>query len=355
MRIGYSFWGFLGPGITDTPDGGRSHRRILIVGLIKAGHDVVFLQADRDLGEAGQDLRSRYTWDDGLPGIDVLFLEWRWPIPGRNTTPCGTPGHTCDLHRQAQLVSHYTLGRQVPTILWDKDRQLPPRSPLRALPNVTVCEAALIPSPGAASLLFPVADADLDNADPDALTALPRPLPLVYAGNQYGRDHAFTEFFAPAAACFGHQVAGKWTHTAGWPHVNFTARCPFPQVEQLHRSALTTILLLPDRYARAGQMTQRLPEAVLAGCLPITPATISLAGSFTPLSLHAACGQHVIDRITELQAIAGTAQHAELIRACLQHLDIFRLSRQLAAIDHIIRRLPHDQSACLPATVPAGS
>ena len=49
MRIGYSFWGFLGPGITDTPDGGRSHRRTLIDGLIAAGHDIVFLQRNRDL------------------------------------------------------------------------------------------------------------------------------------------------------------------------------------------------------------------------------------------------------------------------------------------------------------------
>ena len=33
MRIGYSFWGFIGPGITDTPDGGRSHRATLIDAL----------------------------------------------------------------------------------------------------------------------------------------------------------------------------------------------------------------------------------------------------------------------------------------------------------------------------------
>jgi hypothetical protein len=355
MRIGYSFWGFLGSGITDTPDGGRSHRRTLIDGLMTAGHDVVFLQANRDLSEARQDLRRCYTWDDGLPGIDLLFLEWRWPITGRNTTQCGARGHTCDLHRQAQLVSYYTLGCEVPTILWDKDRKLPPRSPLRALPNLAVCEAALIPSPGATSLLFPVADSDLDSADPDALAALERPLPLVYAGNQYDRDRAFSEFFAPASACFPHQVAGKWTRTADWPHVNFTGRCPFPQVTQLHRSALTTVLLLPDRYAHAGQMTQRLPEAVLAGCLPITPATISLGKTFTPSSLHAASGQQVIQRITELQAIAGTTQHAELIRSCLQHLGIFRLSRQLATLDQITRRLTYDKSACLPAPVHATS
>jgi hypothetical protein len=268
MRIGYSFWGFLGPGITDTPDGGRSHRRTLTDGLTRAGHELIFLQPNRDLAEAGHDLRELYQWDDGLPAIDLLFLEWRWPIDGRSTTPCGTPGHTCDQHRQAQLITHYTLKSQLPTIVWDKDRRLPASSPLRDLPNITVCEAALHPGPGAVSLLFPVADTALAAADPAALAARPRPLPLAYAGNQYDRDAAFGEFFAPAAARFAHQVAGKWTRTGNWPWVNFTGRCAFEQVAELHASALATVLLLPDRYARAGQMTQRLFEAVLAGCLP---------------------------------------------------------------------------------------
>jgi hypothetical protein len=45
MRIGYSFWGFLGEGVLDTPDGGRSHRATLINGLQERGHQVVFLPA----------------------------------------------------------------------------------------------------------------------------------------------------------------------------------------------------------------------------------------------------------------------------------------------------------------------
>jgi hypothetical protein len=35
--------------------------------------------------------------------------------------------------------------------------------------------------------------------------------------------------------------------------VNFTGRCPFNQVTELHQSALATVLLLPDAYARTGQ------------------------------------------------------------------------------------------------------
>src|SRR6266568_7194729 len=186
MRIGYSMWGFLGGGIVDTPDGSRACRRPFIDGLVLAGHEVVFLQANRDLDEGGLDLRGRYLWHQEFPDLDALILEWRWPLPGRNTTPCGTAGHTCDLHRQTELLDHYTRSG-LPTLVWDLDRQLPPDDPVRSQRNVAVGEFALIPSPGAVSLYCPVPDALLDAAEPGHLAAAERPVPLVYVGNQYDR------------------------------------------------------------------------------------------------------------------------------------------------------------------------
>lgn len=336
MRIGYSFWGFLGPGITDTPDGGRSHRQVLIDALRSRGHDVVFLQLDRDLLEAGVNLVERYAWDAGLPEIDVLFLEWRWPIPGRNTTRCGTPGHTCDLHRQRQLLDHYTYGRGVRTIVWDKDRRLPVDDALRRRDNVTICEAALHPLTGARPLLFPVADTVLDTADPEALAARTRELPLAYVGNQYDRDTAFAEFFAPAAARHRHLVAGKWIRTHAWPHVSFVGRVPFPEVAEIYGRTLATVLLLPDRYAVVGQMTQRLAEAVLDGCLPLTPVSIRSAERFAPQSLHVTSGADVTAALTHLRRIVGTSEHAALIAACLPALQRFRASHQLDVLDDLL-------------------
>lgn len=336
MRIGYSFWGFLGAGVTDTPDGGRSHRRVLIDGLLSHDHGLVFLQPDRDFTEAGLDLSGFYTWDVGLPEIDVLFLEWRWPIPGRNTTWCGAAGHTCDLHRQQELLDHYTRARGTLTILWDKDRQLPADDPLRTAGNVVVCEAALHPTSRAVSLLFPVADSALAAADPAVLAAMPRDVPLAYVGNQYDRDAAFDTYFAPPAASHRHVVAGKWTRTDAWPHVSFIGRVPFTEVAEIYGRSLATVLLLPERYARAGQMTQRLVEAVLAGCLPITPASIRGAEQFTPRQLHVKDGADATAMITRLGEIAGTTEHVELIAACLRALDIFRVSRQLDVLDKLL-------------------
>ncbi|GGX53675.1 hypothetical protein [Streptomyces noursei] len=336
MKIGYSFWGFLGNGITNTPDGGRSHRRPLIDALLGRGHEIVFLQTDRDRTEAGDALGDQYAFDGGIPDIDLLFLEWRWPIEGRNTSPCGTVGHTCDLHRQAELLKHYTVRRRTPTVIWDKDRQLREDSIWRRTPNVTVCEAALTPTPGAHRLLFPIGDALLDGADPVAMAGEDRRTPLGYAGNQYDRDDAFDRFFAPAAARFEHWVGGKWTRTERWPHVSFLGRIPFADVSRLYSGTLATVLLLPERYAAAGQMTQRIFEAVLAGCLPLAPAGIKHVERFVPEDLVVTTGTHVIRRIAAFQQIAGSQQHAELISDCLGRLELFRLSRQSDALESVL-------------------
>jgi hypothetical protein len=337
VLIGYSFWGFLGPGITDTPDGGRSHRRPFVDALIASGHQIVFLQADRDRVEAGDGLG--YDFDAGFPELDVLFLEWRWPIPGRNTTECGRPGHTCDLHRQSDLLHHYTASRRVPTVIWDKDLRLPASSPWRRHPRVAVCEAALAPSPGATSLLFPAADLWLDHTSPEALARKHRPLSLVYVGNQYDRDDAFDRYFASAADRVPHAVAGKWHDIAPWPHVTFLGRLGFPDAMALYQEALATVLLLPRRYARAGQMTQRIFEAVLSGCLPLCPTDVRHARLFVPDPLLVREGPDVVRALDWLRTGADSGTRAGLLADCVSRLEPFRLSRQINVLNELLDTL----------------
>ncbi|MFC5203769.1 glycosyltransferase family protein [Streptomyces kaempferi] len=339
MRIGYSFWGFLGNGVTDTPDGGRSHRRPFIDALIARGHDIVFLQADRDRLEAGDDVGGAYTFDAGTPGIDVLFLEWRWAITGRNTTVCGAEGHTCDLHRQAQLINHYTVRHRAPTVIWDKDRTLRAESVWRRTAYTLVCEAALAPTLDARSLLFPVADDLIAQADPATLAARPRDLALGYVGNQYDRDEPFDRLFAPAAARVEHLVAGKWTKTDRWPDVHFVGRIPFEAAADVYGRSLATVLMLPERYAAVGQMTQRIFEAVLAGCLPLVPADVLFADRFVPEELIVRSGRDVIERLSYLREIAGTQQHADLIAACVDRLGLFGLNKQVDTLESALHGL----------------
>lgn len=332
MRIGYSCWGFLTPGVLDTPDGSRANRRAVIDALQQAGHRVVLLQTNRDLTEASVDVTAQYRFSSGLPDLDAIIFEWRWPLPGRNTTACGSPGHTCDLHRQRQLLDHYTYGQSLPTIVWDLDRRLDADDPLRAQPNVRVAEFALYPTPGATTVACPVPDEILDSADPRMLAAADRDLDLVYVGNQYGRDDAFDRLFAAAAAACRHLVAGKWTETSAWPHIRFSGRCRFDEVAGLHRRALATLLLLPQRYRTVGHQTCRLFEAVTQGCLPLTPADTVGADRFTPATLHVRDADEVISKLRWIAGIQGTAEHANLIGACLRMLDPYRVSIQVPVL-----------------------
>jgi hypothetical protein len=180
-----------------------------------------------------------------------------------------------------------------------------------------------------------VSDATLDRADPMDLARQPRDVALCYVGNQYDRDEAFGSLVAPAAHRLSHVVAGKWTDTRRWAHVNFVGRVPFPEVEAIHRRSVATVTLLPHRYERAGQMTQRLFEAVLAGCLPLIPTSVR-SHAFGPTELAVANGDEVLATTTRLIALRGSAEHVRLLRACLDALDRFRLSRQIDVLDALL-------------------
>ena len=192
-----------------------------------------------------------------------------------------------------------------------------------------------------APLLFPVADEALDAADPTALAAATRDLPLVYVGNQYDRDDAFARSSPPPPRTSPHCRRQMDPTPRDWPHVHFTGRIPFAQVEATYRRSAGHRLAAARPVRAAGQMTQRLFEAVLAGCLPLTPNTIRHADRFTPPDLHVRDGAEVIARIQALQAVAGTGRHADLIAASLRRLDLFRISRQLRVLDQILDPTRH--------------
>jgi len=170
----------------------------------------------------------------------------------------------------------------------------------------------------------------LNVADPQRLAAADRPTSLVYVGNRYDRDEAFDRYFAPAAATLPHRVAGKWPQAEAWPQVSFTGRCGFAEVRQIHRVALATVLLLPERYATVGHMTSRWFEALLAGCLPLAPTEIHGVETYGPPQLRVRDGHDVIEKLAWLRSIAGSGEHADLIAACLGHLEPFRCSAQVA-------------------------
>jgi hypothetical protein len=86
-------------------------------------------------------------------------------------------------------------------------------------------------------------------------------------------------------------------------------------------------------------MTQRIFEAVLAGCLPLAPADIRFAGRFVPKELVVRSGSDVLERLSYLSEIAGTEQHAALIAACVDLLRLFGLCKQVNTLESVLHGL----------------
>src|SRR5690606_19517767 len=71
-------------------------------------------------------LRRGWTKDSDrkFPELDLVLIEWRFPIPGRNTPDMkGKPGYQRDLERQREVIDHYGA-RGVPIVIWDLDHKL---------------------------------------------------------------------------------------------------------------------------------------------------------------------------------------------------------------------------------------
>lgn len=282
IKLGYSFWGFLGHGIVDTPDGGRSHRATLINSLIQKNVQIYFLQSNRDLLEAGQNFSSNnIIFTSSLPDLDAIFFEYRWPIKNRNFgIPKDSPYYTPDYDRQEELLKYYEQ-QNIPMFVWDKDLKINKRLEYK---NIQYFEPVLFPKENCQSLLFPVSDQLIDRAYAKlkGYKKKNRNIPLVYIGNQYERDESFklwidqlSEKLNVKASVYGNWTKYREKHKENinkFPHSNFLGRVGFEKVFALYTQSLATVLIAPNRYYRQGLFTQRIFESICHLCVPFVPA-----------------------------------------------------------------------------------
>lgn len=282
MIIGYSCWGFLGNGIVDTPDGGRSHRLVLIKALISQGAKIIMLQKNRDLIEAHQDFSNKYiSFNDKFPEIDSLFVEYRWKIPGRNCkVDERSKNYTPDLDRQNVLLRYY-VKKNIPILIWDKDQKLNNKE--WGKKNIIIFEAALKPRFHRKKILFPMDPLKTDRATKDIkkYSINNKRHKLVYIGNQYERNKSFKEFIDLPAKYINSDtyVFGNWNKYPGryknninkFPHIKFMDRVKYNKINSIYKKSLTTVLIAPKRYYKSGQFTQRLFECLWGLCIPLAP------------------------------------------------------------------------------------
>lgn len=303
MRIGYSWWGFLADrkfspeGVeVSTPDGNATYSWSIVYEAIRRGWTVVPLQEDRDsfgVENFGSRIFKAFSkekrtevyfhlqengWSKNshneFPELDILILEWRFPIPGRNTPDAvGQQWWQGDLQRQTELLNHYS-NTSTKIFVWDLDHKLTIEDEKSFAPNVSVIETALIPLEQhlkRISVYPPFCGEELLQHE----TVKSTHVHMSYIGSRYERDIIIDEWIAPYANNHRGNVHfyGKWEPKdelyQRWPGVVFHDRIGVTDFRNAYKTAACVPLLAKQSYRENGFMTPRPFEALLFGSIPI--------------------------------------------------------------------------------------
>src|SRR5574337_69724 len=348
MRIGYLFRGFLGDVKMDasgaelsTPDGNATYSWSIEHECNRRGYRLIPLGPNLDAPAAtieGSKLFSAFSmekrsasyarmlqhgWthlsDKRFPELDLVLIEWRWPIPGRNTPEDrGSPGYQDDLDRQREVLLHYS-DAGVPIVVWDLDHKLTQEDIdmwSDAGVGFHVIETSVRPRPWAVRVEPPTVVADLLQHDIDEHQSTWH---LGSIGSRYERDETIDRWIKPIAVPYGHRVKfwGKWEPAddvrARWPGVDFGTRIGVRGFREAYSRVSLVPLLAKQSYYECGFVTPRIWEAILFGSIPVG------------LSEHHGIGQYV-DRV------ATSAEH------------LYELARGIRSISPLRRRILREEA-----------
>lgn len=324
MRIGYSYWGFLGDrkyddkgNILSTPDGNAFYSWSIINKFIEDGHQVIGIMPDRD--EPGfrfegvnlfsswcktsrsnaymsmnhieygdffdidnRDILSedaiKVLWDMyHVNEFDVIIHEWRMPIIGRNTSvDKDSENWQPDLFIQDALI-RYCIKNNIKLIIFDLDYKIPMDLVeyfVYETKNIYVFElgtkwsSIAYETDGRCRKVYIPFDFRFMN-----LFKLKSKFTddIVYIGNRYERDWCIDKYLkdVPGVKVFGNWLEGQRHSEKEWPTINFGKRLQTSDMHDAYSNSATTILLAKREYCENGFMTARILEAIFYGCVPL--------------------------------------------------------------------------------------
>lgn len=299
MRIGYSFWGFLGDMKYDaygneasSPDGNATYSWSIVKRAIEAGHEIIPMMKLRDeMGFSihGEKLFSAFSHENRLsaflhlrnnkiafsshekfPELDVLLLEWRFPIPGRNTPEAKmSEAFQPDLERQTELLMHYK-DKKTKIIFWDLDHKLTKQDEELWLPNA-VFETATKPLKLMDQRICVQPPICTDELVQFATQKNSEKRGLVYIGSRYERDDVIDQWISPIGNRVSIEFYGKWEGDCKqrWPNVQFHSRVTTNSFRDIYATAPFVPLLAKRSYFQNGFITPRPWEALMFGSMPI--------------------------------------------------------------------------------------
>ena len=315
MKVGYSYWGFLGDTKMNksferlsTPDGNAFYSWSIIQALQLSGNNVTLIMPDRDepgFSKLGGKIFSAWLeekrtkvykkankipylpftknttkedifnlWDrNGVNGMDFILHEWRMEIPGRNTDDARTSGFwQPDLFLQECLIEYCKINNKK-LVIFDLDYKLKEDQFENIKEFASIIElgkkwqntrfadkakTVYIPFDFSCINNFQIKD-NLDTS-------------LVYVGNRYERDWCIDKYIPETLEnC---TVYGNWKEAgrdseSKWPLINFGKRLQTDEMYEVYGNSVCTILLAKTEYCTYGFMTARLIESIFYGTVPL--------------------------------------------------------------------------------------
>jgi hypothetical protein len=301
MRIGYSFWGFLGDHkIKDgkevsTPDGNASYSWSIMYEMLRRGYTIYQMQQDRDVegdkkfGKKNyasfsqkkrmfvRDHEKRISANCSLPELDLLLVEWRFPISGRNCSVSQfDPLYQPDLDRQTEILRYY-VGSKTRVILWDLDHKLDRANEL-VWPVNAIIETSLKPIQNSIKRTTVYPPFVIDDLLQFPTLNSNETRKLVYVGSRYERDEMIDKWIAPISNIHPRDIEfyGNWTKEpclseckSKWPNIRYYDRITMRDFRDAYGTAAACPLLAKQSYLESGFITPRVWEAILFGTIPI--------------------------------------------------------------------------------------
>ncbi len=317
MRVGYAFWGFMsdykiknGKEVS-APDGCYLYVWSIVQELLRRGHEVYRMMPDRDeeaVKTYGKNAfyvfspEKRYNAYanmvqvdlNDLPDLDLLILEWRWPIPGRNCeVDKNSEAYQPDLDIQNKLIEHYRNTNTL-VIASDQDYKMTPED---------VAKVDVVIDWGYKHGIHVDMPFDFNEIKQFVINKN-NIYTISYVGSRYERDWAITKYLASAAkfvdvTCFGNWLEANRQSDKDWPEIKFpeSKRISNEKLKTILSQTLVTPLLAKQEYCDYGLMTCRIVEAILFGCIPLGISEFYGITRYLPFELVVNSGEEIVRNI----------------------------------------------------------
>ena len=287
MKIGYSFWGFTSDyklrnnEEVSSPDGCFLYVWSIFQELVKRGHQVYRMMPDQDdeaVKKHGRDAFSLFSKDkrylayhqvmqadlNNLPDLDILFLEWRWPVDGKNIN-VGQNKKDPDLDIHNYLLDYYSKTKTV-VIGSDQDYKMT---------RDDISKVDVVFDWGFKHGWH--VDVPFDWSEISQFSTLDSYRhPILYVGSRYERDDYIDKYIYPLAekqievVLIGNWLERNRDSMEKWPLIKFSdKRVTNFEFKDLISNTLVSPLLAKKDYNQYGLMTGRLIECLLFGAMPV--------------------------------------------------------------------------------------